>query len=593
VAVTVTSGTVTPAPTTVALGASVNPAVVGQAVTLTATVRDPAGSGVPTGTVVFTDGNVILGRGEVQADGTATFTTSFATAGGHAITASYSGDANFAASSQSLTEQVNAPAAAATTTTLQTSIATAVFGQAELLTATVTSPAGVPTGTVTFLDGTTVLGTAQLNAGQAVLPVSLGVGNHQLTAVYEGTAAFAGSTSAAAAVTVNPAATAVTLGSSLNPAVTGQAVTFTATVAAVAPGAGTPSGTVTFKDGTVVLGTFAVRPDGTATFITTFAAAGDHVITAVYNGDANFAGSSQALTEQVNAPVPAATTTALSTSIAAAVFGQTGVLTATVTSPAGTPTGFVTFKDGNTVLGTAPLDANGKATLPVSLGVGSHTLTAAFTGSGGFADSNSAAVGVTVSTASTTVALGSSLNPAVPGQAVTFTATVAAVAPGAGTPTGTVTFKDGTVVLGTFAVRPDGTATFTTSFAVAGGHAITATYSGDANFVGSSQALTEQVNVPATQATTLTLAASANPVRAGRAVTFTATVRGPTGAGTPTGTVTFLVNGRVVARVTLDANGQARLTRSFSRKGLYSIQAVYSGDANFAASSQTLTEQVN
>src|SRR5262249_61359782 len=121
--------------------------------------------------------------------------TSSPTAGGHPIPASYNGDATSAASSQAFTEQVNAPAAATTTTTLRTSVPTAVFGQGETLMATVTSPAGVPTGTVTFLDGTTVLGTAQLNAGQAVLTVSLGVGNHQLTAVYGGTGNFAGSTS--------------------------------------------------------------------------------------------------------------------------------------------------------------------------------------------------------------------------------------------------------------------------------------------------------------------------------------------------------------------------------------------------------------
>ena len=81
---------------------------------------------------------------------------------------------------------------------------------------------------------------------------------------------------------------------------------------------------------------------------------------------------------------------------------------------------------------------------------------------------------------------------------MTFTATVAAVAPGAGTPTGTVTFQDGNVVLGTVAVGAGGTATFTTSFAAAGGHAITAVYNGDANFVASRQALTEQVNAATT-----------------------------------------------------------------------------------------------
>src|SRR5262249_1572380 len=79
------------------------------------------------------------------------------------------------------------------------------------------------------------------------------------------------------------------------------------------------------------------------------------------------------------------------------------------------------------------------------------------------------------------------------------------------------------------------------------------------------------------QATTAALLASANRVGVGQAVTFTATVRGPAGSGTPTGTVTFFVNGRVVARVTLDANGQARLPRSFSRTALFTIRAVYSG----------------
>src|SRR5262249_52393826 len=284
-------------------------------------------------------------------------------------------------------------------------------------------------------DGTTVLGTAQLNAGQAVLPVSLGVGNHQLTAVYGGTDGFAGSTSAASAVTVNPAATTVALGSSVNPAVTGQVVTFTATVAAVAPGAGTPTGTVTFQDGDVVLGTFTVGADGTAMVTTSFATAGGHAITASYSGDANLQASTSAvLTEQVNAPAAAATTTTLSASAPTAVFGQAETLTATVTSPAGVPTGTVTFLDGTTVPGTAQLNA-GQAVLPVSLGVGNHQLTAVYGGTDGFAGSTSAASAVTVNPAATTVALGSSVNPAVTGQVVTFTATVAAVAPGAGTPT--------------------------------------------------------------------------------------------------------------------------------------------------------------
>jgi hypothetical protein len=84
-----------------------------------------------------------------------------------------------------------------------------------------------------------------------------------------------------------------------------------------------------------------------------------------------------------------------------------------------------------------------------------------------------------------------------------------------------------------------------------------------------------------------------NPARVGHAVTFTATVRDPSGTGKPTGTVTFFVGNQVVARVTLDANGHASFTRVFSRTGRFTIRAVYSGDATFAGSSQSLTEQVN
>src|SRR5262249_6500503 len=189
-------------------------------------------------------------------------------------------------------------------------------------------------------------------------------------------------------------------------------------------------------------------------------------------------------------------------------------------------------------------------------------------------------------------ALASSVNPAVTGQAVTFTATVTAVAPGAATPTGKITFMDGNVTLATVAVGTGGTATFTASFAAVGGHVITAGYTGDVDFVSSSQTLTEQVNAPTRKATTTALLASANPVVVGQPVTFTATVRGPSGTGTPTGTVTFFVGNKVVARVTLDANGQASFTRSFSPKGLFTIRAVYSGDANLATSSQSLTERV-
>src|SRR5262249_14974988 len=157
------------------------------------------------------------------------------------------------------------------------------------------------------------------------------------------------------------------------------------------------------------------------------------------------------------------------------------------------------------------------------------SLTASYTGTGNLANSTSAAAALTVSRASTAVALTSSVNPAATGQSVTFTATISVLAPGMGLASRTVTFMVGNVALGTAQVNPSrGTARFRTSFAVARGHVITAVYSGDANFAASSQALTEQVNAAATrQATTTALSASVNPAVVGQSVTFTATVRDP------------------------------------------------------------------
>src|SRR5205085_2877258 len=143
------------------------------------------------------------------------------------------------------------------------------------------------------------------------------------------------------------------LGSSPNPSVSGQSVTFTATVTS---GGGTPTGTVTFKDGTTTLGTGTLSA-GKATFSTSSLAVGTHSITAAYGGAASFHGStSSALSQTVN---KASTATALASSANPSVFAQPVAFIATVSPVApggGVPSGTVTFKDGTTTLGTAALD---------------------------------------------------------------------------------------------------------------------------------------------------------------------------------------------------------------------------------------------
>ena len=236
-----------------------------------------------------------------------------------------------------------------------------------------------------------------------------------------------------------------TLVSSTNPSVFGQSVTFTATVAAVAPGTGTPTGTVTFNDGTTTLGTGTLNGSGVATFSTSTLTVGTHSITAVYGGDTNFTTSTS--TRRLPGGEPGEHDDHGGLECQPQRVGQSVTFTATVAavSPgAGTPTGTVTFKDGTTTLGTGTLNGSGVATFSTStLAVGTHSITAVYGGDTNFTTSTSSAVSQVVNQASTTTTLASSANPTVFGQSVTFTATVTAVSPGAGTPTGTVTFLDG------------------------------------------------------------------------------------------------------------------------------------------------------
>jgi hypothetical protein len=325
------------------------------------------------------------------------------------------------------------------------------------------------------------------------------------------------------------------------------------------------------------------------------------VATADFQGDGlsdlvvanTFSDTVSVLLNTSHAAAAAATTTTLNTTVTSPVFGQTQTLTATVTSTAGTPTGPVIFFDGTTRVGQASLNAAGQATLTVSLGVGPHSLTATFGGNQTFATSTSAPVAETASRANTVLALSASINPVGQGRPVTFTASVTAVAPSSATPTGIVTFFQGNTVLGTVGLDANGKANLTTTFSTLGSLPIKAVFNGFGNFAGSSQTITEQVSATASPAATTTaLVASANPVRVGQTVTFTATVSGPAGKGTPTGTILFFVGNTAVATVTLDATGKARLTGHFSVSGKFTIRAVYSGDSNFAASSQSLVEQV-
>jgi uncharacterized protein (TIGR03118 family) len=172
-------------------------------VTLTASVAaGPGNAGSPTGTVSFLDGNTQL-KPIPLVNGSASLSTFFTTAGTHSITAQYSGDATFLPSSDRVTLQITG---IATTSTL-VAPADAAPGDTLVLTATISSTGGIPTGQMTFLDGTANLGTATLNAaGSAFLRTNtLAAGTHSLSVSYAGDGKFDVSTSAAVTLDIaNP-----------------------------------------------------------------------------------------------------------------------------------------------------------------------------------------------------------------------------------------------------------------------------------------------------------------------------------------------------------------------------------------------------
>ena len=187
-----------------------------------------------------------------------------------------------------------------TTTTLSSSPNPSAYNEPVTFTATVSSSKGAPPDgeTVSFIKGSTTLGTGTLSGGSAGFTTSaLKVGTSSIKAVYSGDSNFDSSTSAPLSQVVDKANTTTTLASSLNPSKVGQSVTFTATV--TAQFGGTVTGKVTFEDNGSVLKTVTLS-GGTAAYTTSKLTEGTHTMTATSTGGASFEDSSASLTQTVN-----------------------------------------------------------------------------------------------------------------------------------------------------------------------------------------------------------------------------------------------------------------------------------------------------
>jgi hypothetical protein len=638
--------TVTKATAAVTMSSSPASPVVNQSTTLTALVLAQGGPGAPVqpgGTVTFTQGATTLcsGAGINSTTHIATCIYAFSSASSSTITATYGGDLNFVAGTQgTLPETV---LASATTTSVVSTPNPSAVNQQVTFTATVkpafTAGTALPAGSVVIstIPATTTC-TAQVVAGivQACNLTFTANGSYTVIATYNGDPNFLSSVSPSTGAgtdvqAVGVAPTTVNLTQSPNPSFVDQSATLSATIGFNTSGSAQPTGTVKFYDGGNLLpsctatGTVSlpftggVVPPCTVPFLTQ----GTHSLTAIYSGDLNFGGSTSSAQNQI-VNSTATVTSVVSSPNPSAVNAQvtatatvTPAYTAGGTKPAGTVT-ITTTPATTTCTQTLVAGAVPACTFTFTSN-GSYTIVATYnTSDANFLSSTSPSTGAgadvqTVGKEATSVVLTSSPNPSSVNQQVAVAATISFVAAtGTPQPTGTVTYSDGARTLCTFTGNT--TAPFTggvipactAALFTAGHHAITASYSGDANFSGSALTLnpTQQVNLAAT-ATTVMGSSSSAPLNT--SVTFTATVTPSpapsTGSVNPTGTVTFQyvgTNGTLpatpvtlcaAAGVTPTGLGLATATCSSALPavGTYTITAAYDGDANFNATTSAGT----
>jgi len=196
------------------------------------------------------------------------------------LQAAQSANGNYTAGSQNASFTVNQ---ASSTVGLATSSTPANYMTSVTFTATLPSTA---TGTVTFKDGSTTLGTGNISSASATYSTSsLAGGTHSITAVWPGNANYTGSTSTALSQTISTVALSISFTPTPNPSIYGDAIQMAFAFSGVGA---TPTGTATLFDSGTPLATLTLNASGVASYSTSALGAGNHTLKIVYNGDANY-----------------------------------------------------------------------------------------------------------------------------------------------------------------------------------------------------------------------------------------------------------------------------------------------------------------
>ncbi|NOV02651.1 Ig-like domain-containing protein [Paenibacillus planticolens] len=509
--------------------------------------------------------------------------------GTHTITALYAGDGLHDSKSTTFIHKVDK---IQTNTSLSSNAGLIYVGEPVTFAATVTNSNGSPaasSGTVTFQEGSNVLGTEMVNgSGVAAFTTSvLPVNGYSVTATYNGDVQHSPSTSSSLSQFVLGIPTEVTVAASPGSTTYGNSVTLTATVANGLPSLLGPTGTVTFKEGSTVLGTGTLS-SGIATLTTPILNVGSHSITAHYGGSLTHVANSSSSAPVVINPIPtSATLTVTGGTGDSSSYGTSLTLTATVANTNGSPIapgGTVTFKDGTTALGTTPLSGGTAVwTLPGSLATGSHAFKAEYSGDENHAISPPAVAGHTVNKAATAVVIEPPISIVVGGTAV-LKANVVNTTNNSMKPTGTVTFKkDGEIISPSRALDSNGAVTITVPGLQAGDRFIKAEYSGDDNHFAS---VSSEVTQPVAKAQTevqLSLPSGTSYYR--HSAVFQVQVNGSAGT-IPGGTISLIETrgGEPVVlahNLALDSSGTVTWNTSDLQVGVHRLTAHYNGDDTY------------
>ncbi len=466
-----------------------------------------------------------------------------------------------------------------------------VHGQGTSFTVNVTSGTGgaTPTGTVSIVANGVTLATVALANGTAAYSTNqLAGGQYTIAANYSGDSTYAPSSNPSpASIYVSPEQV------NLGVQVSGGAViggTFNVIVTDTAPsGVGIPTGSVTVTlpvNGSNYTGTLAAAgtSSSAATVVVPATIVGTLTLSVNCTSSTSYACNNPYTT---NVTVAKATPSlSINYSPNPPVSGQSITLNATVTGvgTAPTPTGNVQFFDNNTTLNSGALNSGSTTTVGTVPTTSTHSITATYQGDANYNPVSTTAGSTTSGAIATSLSLSASATTVVAGQNITFTAILTPASTGSANPTGSVQFFDnGTTLLGTSSLSSNVATLIIATLSPSVNHVVTAVYTGDTLYTGSTSGSVTVAKSNTLVATTLGLSSTVAAYTAGTPFNLVATITPATTSATgPSGTVQFYSNGVALGTSVVSSNA-AVYTATFT-SGTQVITATYSGDGTYATS---------